>query len=53
MKSTRRQDYVSKRDIFRDFMNRASIRHYKSAMAKERKLQNEVLADRQAEDNEK
>ena len=53
MKSTRRQDYVSKRDIFNGFMNRAATRQYKIQLAKEYKLQQEVLADRKAEEANK
>ncbi len=53
MKSTRRQDYVSKRDIFNGFMNRAAARQYKIQLAKEYKLQQEVLADRKAEEANK
>lgn len=53
MKSTRRQDYVSKKDIFNGFMNRAAARQYKIQLAKEYKRQQEILADRRAEEANK
>lgn len=53
MKSTRRQDYVSKRDIFNSFINRAEVRDYKRKIAKDYKRQQEILADRKAEEANK
>jgi len=53
MKSTRRQDYVNKRDIFNGFMNRAAAHQYKIQLAKEYKRQQEVLADRRTEEANK
>lgn len=53
MKSARRQDYVSKRDIFYGFERRAEARRTKIQLAKEFKCQREVLADRRAEEANK
>lgn len=53
MKSTRRQDYVSKRNIFNEFINRAAARKTKIQLAKEFKIQREVLAKRKAEEADK
>jgi len=52
MKSTRRQDYVSKNSIFNDFARRASVRQYAIELRKQRKLQKEIIEDRKAEDAE-
>ncbi len=53
MKSTRRQDYISKVDIFRGFINRASALQYARTIRKQRNLEKEIIEDRKAEDVDK
>ena len=53
MKSTRRQDYVSKEWIFNGFKNRAAVRQTKIQLAKEFKTQREILKARKEEEANK
>lgn len=53
MKSTRRQDYISKADIFHRFINRASALQYARTLRKQRNLEKEIIEDRKAEDANK
>lgn len=53
MKSTRRQDFISKRDIFREFINRATTLQYARTLRKQSKLEKEIIEDRKEEDANK
>jgi len=53
MKSTRRQDFISKRDIFREFINRANTLQYARTLRKQSKLEKEIIEDRKEEDANK